>query len=82
MKQRAHQRAKAFLGARIIFNDHKSTFDCIVKEISEGGAMLKVESAMATPDRFKLCLSDGRQFDCEVRWRRINSIGVQFVAAV
>jgi hypothetical protein len=81
VKQRAHQRSRAFLGAKIVFNDRNSTFDCVIREISEGGAMIKVENALATPDHFTLLLSDGRRYECEVRWRRINSIGVQFLGA-
>jgi hypothetical protein len=79
--QRKFQRSKAFLGAKIVFNDSHSTFDCIVKEISAGGALIKIENALSTPESFSLALADGRRFECQIRWRRINSIGVEFLAA-
>ncbi|WP_246091907.1 PilZ domain-containing protein [Aliirhizobium smilacinae] len=78
MHERKFPRARAFLGAKILFNDHRSAFDGIVKEMSEGGAMIRTESAMSVPQNFTLQLSDGRQFECEIRWRRINAIGVEF----
>jgi hypothetical protein len=81
LQQRKHQRAKAFLGAKIIFNESHSSFDCIVKEMSAGGAMIKIENVLAVPENFDLALSDGRNFQCQVRWRRINAIGVEFMAA-
>jgi len=37
--------------------------------------------AMAVPESFTLELSDGRRFECDIRWRRINAIGVEFRAA-
>ncbi|MBW9086819.1 PilZ domain-containing protein [Rhizobium wenxiniae] len=76
--ERKFPRSRAFLGAKILFNDHRSAFDGIVKEMSEGGAMIRTESAMSVPENFTLQLSDGRQFQCDVRWRRINAIGVEF----
>ncbi|RWX79192.1 PilZ domain-containing protein [Neorhizobium lilium] len=79
MEQRKHQRSKAFLGGRVVFNGSNSSFDCIVKQISVGGALVKVENALSVPESFSLVLSDGRRFDCEVRWRRINSLGVKFL---
>lgn len=81
MHQRRHQRSKSFLGAKIIFNGNHSSFDCLVKEISAGGALIKIENALSPPESFSLTLADGRRFECEVRWRRINTIGVEFVTA-
>jgi hypothetical protein len=80
MQEREHQRSRAFLGGRVVFNNEQSSFDCIVKDISEAGALLKTDSAMAAPDNFLLTLSDGRRFNCIVRWRKINSMGVEFAA--
>jgi hypothetical protein len=81
VQERKFPRSRAFLGAKILFNDHRSAFDGIVKEMSEGGAMIRTESAMSVPENFTLQLSDGRQFECDVRWRRINAIGVEFRTA-
>ncbi|MGF9563201.1 PilZ domain-containing protein [Neorhizobium sp. JUb45] len=78
VQERKFPRSRAFLGAKILFNDGHSSYDCIIKELSEGGAQIKVENALAVPQQFNLLFSDGRNFDCEVRWRRINAIGVEF----
>lgn len=78
MQERRFPRSRAFLGAKIIFNDGHSSYDCIVKELSEGGAQIRIENALAVPQQFRLIFSDGRSFDCEIRWRRINAIGVEF----
>ena len=81
MQDREHVRARAFLGAKIVLDGGFSVFDCIVRDISEAGARLKVENAVSVPQNFTLLISDGRSFKATVKWRRIDSIGVRFAAA-
>lgn len=81
MQDREHVRARAFLGAKIVLDGGFSVFDCIVRDISEAGARLKVENAVSVPQNFTLLISDGRSFEATVKWRRIDSIGVRFAAA-
>lgn len=76
MENREYPRSKSYIGAKIVFNDGRSVFDCVVKDISKIGARLAVWDALSIPDAFRLKLSDGRNFSAVVRWRRINSIGV------
>lgn len=80
MKDREHVRSRAFLGAKIILDGGYSVFDCIVKDISDAGARLKVQNVVSVPETFKLLISDGRSFDATVKWRRIDSIGVRFAS--
>lgn len=78
MKQRNSQRRRSLIGARIISNNGFSSLDCLVRDISETGARLKVENSVAIPDQFSLALSDGRSFPATVRWRRVDMIGISF----
>jgi PilZ domain len=78
MQDREHVRSRSFLGAKIVLEGGFSVFDCIVKDISEAGARLKVQNVVSVPDTFRLMISDGRSFDATVKWRRIDSIGVRF----
>jgi len=52
--------------------------DCLVRDISDTGARLKVENSLSIPDQFALTLSDGRSFMTTVRWRKIDMLGVSF----
>jgi hypothetical protein len=72
-------RKRTLLGAKIVFNDGHSVFDCIVRNLSDTGAMIQIENPLAAPSTFNLQFSDDRLLACEVRWRKINSIGVEFV---
>ena len=78
LQNREHVRSRAFLGAKIVLDGGFSVFDCIVKDISEAGARLKVQNVVSIPETFKLLISDGRSYDATVKWRRIDSVGVRF----
>ena len=75
---RASTRKRTFLGAKIIFNNGHSIFDCTVRNLSNTGAIIQIENPLSAPNSFNLQLSDNRLLACQVRWRKINSIGVQF----
>lgn len=53
---------------------------CMLSDISDTGACIKVEDAEALPDRFFLLLSSraATRRVCRVVWRKSNQIGVRF----
>ncbi|MGI9383960.1 MAG: PilZ domain-containing protein, partial [Methyloligellaceae bacterium] len=56
-----------------------SIFDCMVKNISDGGAKLRVASLLGVPQTFELDIKDyGEKFICETVWREQNELGVRF----
>lgn len=77
---RRHVRKRALLGARILFNSGRSSIDATVRDISDGGARLLVETPIGIPDQFILAFNDEGRFDraCAVAWRKGNQIGVRF----
>ncbi len=75
---RLSQRRRTLIGAKIVLNGGASVMDCIVRDLSDGGARLALDGAITAPSEFRLTLSDGRAFDCLVRWRRVNMLGVRF----
>lgn len=79
--KRIFPRIRSLLGARIEFNNRSSTMDCLVREMSKGGAKLEFSDARSIPDTFDVVVpSKGQHFRAEVRWRHGNSIGVEFTA--
>ncbi|KKB10182.1 PilZ domain-containing protein [Devosia chinhatensis] len=78
---RTEQRRRTLKGGKIVFNDGFSTFDCTIRNLSEGGAKLLVASPVGIPKRFRLALDDGRSFDCETAWLGDGEIGVKFVTS-
>jgi hypothetical protein len=77
--RRSHYRAaKIQLGAGTLARD------CLVIDISDGGARLHVEG-LDVPDEFVLLLSgDGmaQESTCKVVWRSGHEVGAKFVSVV
>jgi hypothetical protein len=79
-EHRAKERHRTFKGGKITFNNAASVFDCTVRNISETGACLMVENALAIPAQFELVF-EGNRSPCEVVWRQANRVGVRFSCA-
>jgi hypothetical protein len=57
-----------------------SLIDCVVCDLSEGGAKLQIDPTLEIPTLFDLMLVKELQIiTVKTRWRRRNFIGVQFV---
>ena len=77
---RSKTRQRCFLGARIQFNNRRSSFDCLVRDISTTGARLELRTFESMPDEFDLVIPQHeRQYRAKVMWRRNNLCGVCFV---
>lgn len=70
---------RALKGGKIFFNGGRSTIDCQIRNISETGAKLSVESTIDVPDRFDIKFDQGGEVrSCQVAWRSLTDIGVRF----
>ena len=78
---RAFVRQQVHIDAKIAAPDMSSCVDCVVVDISENGALVSASrNAAAIPDRVYLWQSKtGIVFECEVRWRKLNLVGLRFV---
>jgi hypothetical protein len=71
-------RRRVLKTARIAFKGHGATIDCVVRNLSDGGACLNVESSVGIPDTFDLLLDHASVRNCRVAWRKATQIGVEF----
>jgi hypothetical protein len=77
---RRHERRSFGYRAKVDFLDGNPPRLCMIVDISEGGARLRLREVATPPDSVKLLLTDdGATRMCQVRWRRLNEFGVQFV---
>lgn len=67
-------------GARVVFNDGRSTIDCIVRSISETGALLKVASVVEIPGEFILDIKNRGLYQCRIVRAGVDEIDVEFLA--
>ena len=72
-------RHRTFKGGSISF-EFATGIECTVRNISETGACLHIESMVAVPDNFTLIIKpEGTKRSCHVAWRSPGRIGVRFV---
>ncbi|MEA2948914.1 MAG: hypothetical protein QOI40_4244 [Alphaproteobacteria bacterium] len=77
-KRRA-PRHRVLKGAKISFHQLGTSTDCIMRNLSEAGACLIVESQTGIPNDFDLVLDSGKAIKrCRVEWRSGSKIGVSF----
>lgn len=78
-ERRQHERAHVLRRARIVYRRGWSTLDCVVLDLSSGGARLKVGALLGFPDRFELRVENGPVREAVVRYRGADVAGVEFV---
>lgn len=77
--RRSQRRHRVLKGGRIIFYGGDSTIDCVIRDLSDTGARLRVESVIGIPDNFELSASGEHIRHCRIRWRKAAELGVEFV---
>ena len=78
-EHRHERRARTLKSAKIIFNQHGSVIDCTVRNLSDVGACLQVDSVVGIPETFDLLIPlDPAVRSCTVRWKSANRLGVSF----
>ncbi len=63
----------------IVSEEGAFAVDCVVKNITEAGAKLKLDPATRPPARFTLKFANGNQRPCEVTWAETGALGVRFL---
>jgi len=76
--QECRVRHRVLKGAQIVFKGHEAVIDCVVLDLSDRSACLKVESPIGIPDAFDLVLDHAFVGNCRVTWRKATQIGVEF----
>ena len=76
--KRHFERHKTLKGARITFHGGHSSIDCVVRNLSNGGARVMLESSIGIPDEVMLVINDGTQHQARIVRRKINELGLQF----
>jgi hypothetical protein len=65
--------------ATVVFDGGRSRMPCIIRNLSESGAKLEVESVTRVPRTFDLIVNRVRPQACAVVWRSMRELGVQFM---
>jgi hypothetical protein len=78
-ERRTATRQKSFLRGCIYFNNRRSAFDCLIRDISPTGARLIFSETVSVPDIVDLYIPQKEQTQrVHVQWRHGNEVGVAF----
>jgi hypothetical protein len=76
--KRTAARQRTFKGGSVSMPG--GTVECVIRNLSDTGALLEFSASIALPDTFKLIIKPELiTRDCQVAWRSEQRIGVQFV---
>jgi PilZ domain-containing protein len=79
LNRRQSQRDKVLYGGVAEINERGSTMDCVVRNISEGGACVEFDQAAKLPEEMNLTIPrKGRSFLAKMIWRQANRVGLAF----
>ena len=76
--QRLSPRRNTMIIADIVFDGGQTLMNCVIRNLSDGGAKLEVPTVRGVPGTFDLIVGRNRQ-PCRVAWRALKELGVQFV---
>jgi hypothetical protein len=78
-ERRAERRMRTLKRARIVFNHGQSVFDCTIRNLSPGGALIEVPSMQGMPMQFEIAMGEiTERRPCSVQWRTERMMGVRF----
>ena len=75
---RKFPRMRVLKSAKIVLGT-SSVLDCVVRDLTNGGARVKISNAANLPEDVAITFDAGRTCrPCRVAWRRIDETGLQF----
>ena len=78
-EHRAALRQRTYKGGRINA-DRLPGMDCVIRNLSDTGACLEIESSLVPVDEFNLVIKpEFLTRRCQVAWRKPQKIGVRFI---
>ena len=72
-------RHRTLKSAKIIFNDRRSTIDCLVRNQTDEGVRLKIASVVGLPDQFELSVMGAAPRACRVIWHSAQEWGIAYI---
>jgi diguanylate cyclase (GGDEF)-like protein len=80
-ERRRDHRNRTLKSGRIVFNDGQSVIDCLVRNLSDSGACLQVNSTAGIPQAFELFVAnDSASRPCKIAWHSETRAGIEFCA--
>ena len=79
LEKRLSPRRNTVIAATIVYDGGRTRLDCVIRDLSDGGAKLQVATVKGIPQSFDLVVPRHRPHHCRVAWRALKEMGVQFI---
>jgi len=81
-ERRRQQRYRTLKSGKIVFHDRRSVIDCLVRNLSDRGSCLQVNTTVGIPNAFELLIDgEDESYPCKVIWTSKNRIGIEFLGS-
>jgi len=78
---RRTQRKRVILGGKIVYNEGSYTYDCRIRDLSEGGARVVLAAGLIIPTHVVLIdTRNGIAYVSEVVWLKAPEFGLKFIS--
>ncbi len=77
--RRQHDRTRTLKSGQIVYNNANCIADCLILNLSDGGAALQAADFFDVPSTFELKVHHGETYRCQVCWQHGKKLGVRFV---
>ena len=77
--RRQQHRTRTLKSGQIVYNNANCIADCLILNLSDGGAALQAADFFDVPSTFVLKVHHGETYRCEVCWQLGKKLGVRFV---
>jgi hypothetical protein len=81
LEKRLSPRRNTMIIATLVFDSGRARIDCVIRNLSDGGAKLEVSTVKGIPQSFDLLVPGHRPHHCRVAWRALRELGVEFAEA-
>lgn len=79
-ERRAAIRRRVLKGAVLSFNRGYTTFECVVRNVSDNGAQISLGETFSLPEHLLLSIDGKPARVAHARWRTAAAIGIAFEA--
>lgn len=79
MERRRSERTRVLRRGRIVFRNGHSVIDCVLLDLSDGGALLRAPGVLAIPEQFQLRIENGPKHQVRVCSRGADTASVSFL---
>ncbi len=78
-ERRKSPRRRVLRRGRIVYRRGHGAIDCVILDLGDGGARLRLNGLICLPGAFELRLETGASHPAEVCYRGLDATGVRFL---